>query len=59
MLGLLGYARMTFKGGSSNAGEMAPRGETESMEPVSEIKDGAPSMETSEVDGEGRGLSIS
>lgn len=50
-------------GGSSTVGDRPSRGETENAEPLSEMRDGAPStdsaLEVSETDGDGRGVSLS
>lgn len=51
-----------FRGGSSIAGDVARRGEIEKVEPLSEIRDGAPStdsaLDASDTDGDGRGASL-
>lgn len=50
------------RGGSSREGEDATLGEMEKLEPVSEIKDGAPSIDSardaSDTEGDGRGAQI-
>ena len=50
------------RGGSSSEGEAANRGETEKVVPLSETRDGAPSIdsarEASETDGDGSGISV-
>jgi hypothetical protein len=51
-----------FRGGSSIAGDVAKRGEIENVEPLSEIRDGAPStdsaLDASDTDGDGSGASL-
>lgn len=61
-LGLLESRAKELRGGSSIAGDVAKRGEIENVEPLSEIRDGAPStdsaLEASDTDGDGSGASL-
>lgn len=61
-LGRLVSREKEFRGGSSIAGDVAKRGEIENVEPLSEIRDGAPStdsaLDASDTDGDGSGASL-
>lgn len=56
--GLRASRRLNERGGSSSEGEDATLGEMEKLDPVSEIKEGAPSsdsaLDASDTEGDGR-----